>query len=622
MNSLDYRLLRYLLINGTTKLSVLAESENVSCRTMRKYILNLSRALGTAAEVKINSNGYYLHILNRRLFCLIQSGALKHNIDNNDRQKRQAEILFMLIQEGGFISIDDLADQLIVSRGTLQKDLDSCQVWLHGYDIAIQGVTSRGIRLRIGSAADLVVFVYYKMLDYIQNRLPTDEGLINQVVDLLTSLNVSKTITRTFVNITRILVFLKRNGYEITEVNVVYTNLVDDSDHLSKLMEIIEDQCQVVFNPMERLFLTFPFNLYSNPLLSNEKTSSALDRNKVLFDEVSQSLNALINTRIDYDQFYDSIKYHLIFLINRAVFHVAPSDFLRDQMLEKFQLAADLAASFSKALEDRLDLEISDVEINYLTIYFEMALQKSNNVGSDQPRVGFLLDMGLSALNYLQNQLNIMFESNVVLSAYQNEAEIIQDQNDLIMVFSDRILDCGLKIPVVMVGDIFRDRILETKVKASALQHEIDAGRVIWRSQPFDNRRRLGYEEVLRRVLRPDGKAGTVDTEFCQRLIDNEASSKLILANGVAIPHAIGKIRGNNLFLSLVILTEPILVRRSEVRYIFIIGIPSVLEKKTLEDLSMLYDLLFLIAVNEEAVANLKRTATALKPLTIVTEGL
>lgn len=32
---------------------------------------------------------------------------------------------------------------------------------------------------------------------------------------------------------------------------------------------------------------------------------------------------------------------------------------------------------------------------------------------------------------------------------------------------------------VVAIGDIFRDRVLETKVRASAVQHEIDAGRII-----------------------------------------------------------------------------------------------------------------------------------------------
>ncbi|MGO3465034.1 MAG: helix-turn-helix domain-containing protein, partial [Lactiplantibacillus plantarum] len=53
MNSLDYRLLRYLLANGTSDLDELAESENVSTRTMQKYIHELGESLGDAAEIRI-----------------------------------------------------------------------------------------------------------------------------------------------------------------------------------------------------------------------------------------------------------------------------------------------------------------------------------------------------------------------------------------------------------------------------------------------------------------------------------------------------------------------------------------------------------------------------------------
>ncbi|RND82403.1 putative frv operon regulatory protein [Lacticaseibacillus paracasei] len=142
MNSLDYRLLRYLLANGTSDLDELAESENVSTRTMQKYIHELGESLGDAAEIRINKNGYFLHILDYRQFSLIQSGVFKQNIDNNDKQKRQAEILFRLIKERQFIPMDEIADQLTVSRGTLLKDLEACRAWLKNYDLQIEGATS------------------------------------------------------------------------------------------------------------------------------------------------------------------------------------------------------------------------------------------------------------------------------------------------------------------------------------------------------------------------------------------------------------------------------------------------------------------------------------------------
>lgn len=57
MNSLDYRLLRYLLANGTSSLDELAESENVSTRTMQKYIHELGESLGMQPKFALTKAG-------------------------------------------------------------------------------------------------------------------------------------------------------------------------------------------------------------------------------------------------------------------------------------------------------------------------------------------------------------------------------------------------------------------------------------------------------------------------------------------------------------------------------------------------------------------------------------
>lgn len=198
MNSLDYRLLRYLLANGTSDLDELAESENVSTRTMQKYIHELGESLGDAAEIRINKNGYFLHILDYRQFSLIQSGVFKQNIDNNDKQKRQAEILFRLIKERQFIPMDEIADQLTVSRGTLLKDLEACRAWLKNYDLQIEGATSRGVKLQVGSTVDLTMLIYNHLFDYVQSRIFTDKTLVASVVSRLNSAKIKTSTTQIF----------------------------------------------------------------------------------------------------------------------------------------------------------------------------------------------------------------------------------------------------------------------------------------------------------------------------------------------------------------------------------------------------------------------------------------
>lgn len=622
MNSLDYRLLRYLLANGTSDLDELAESENVSTRTMQKYIHELGESLGDAAEIRINKNGYFLHILDYRQFSLIQSGVFKQNIDNNDKQKRQAEILFRLIKERQFIPMDEIADQLTVSRGTLLKDLEACRAWLKNYDLQIEGATSRGVKLQVGSTVDLTMLIYNHLFDYVQSRIFTDKTLVASVVSRLNSAKIKTSTTQIFEKIMQIIVFLKKHHYVFSGISPYYTNLMDDSPLFINIVGDIEDRCHVSFSQEEYDFLAFPFNLYANKLLSPAKLKVKVHENKAMFDQIASEVRALVDAKIDYDQFYETTKYHLIFLINRGIFHISPSDYLTDKMLQRFQLAADMAILMIDKLEEKMGIHIADVEINYLTVYFEMALQHADVNVPDQPRVGFYSNMGQSVLQYLQNQLNTMFESQVTITAYQDEEDILKHQDELIMVFTDRPLAHKLRIPVVMIGDIFRDRVLETKVRVSAVQHEIDAGRIIWRPQVFENRASMSYEAVLRAALKPDSDAGLIDPGFIDRLIKHESTTKFVLDNGVAIPHAIADIDENRLFLHLSVLKHAIPVGGKAVSYIFVIGIPRVLGKKALEDLSMLYDLLFLLAVNEAAMNNLRKISGSQDPLTVVTEGL
>lgn len=72
-----------------------------------------------------------------------------------------------------------------------------------------------------------------------------------------------------------------------------------------------------------------------------------------MFDQIASEVRALVDAKIDYDQFYETTKYHLIFLINRGIFHISPSDYLTDKMLQRFQLAADMAILMIDKLEEK-----------------------------------------------------------------------------------------------------------------------------------------------------------------------------------------------------------------------------------------------------------------------------
>lgn len=623
LNSDDYRLLKILLANGPIKLEDLANSESVSTRTMQKYIHAFSTTLGNIAEVRISQAGYFLHIHDYQKFSALQSGSLKQHLDINDQQKRQAEILLNLIlNTNDYVVIDELADEYLIGRNTLLKDLKVVRSWLDRCKIDLAGVTSRGIKLEVKSNADLVMLIYNHVYDYSQINFPIPADLSQKIANQLAGQHIKDKTIQVFIKVLRIVAFLKQRGLEITGVSENYHNLVKETPELTGLIKIIEHAYGISFSKVEAEFIMFPFNIYSNDLLDKTKLNAQIQRNEVLFKQIVVDMQNLVATRIDYDVFYQQIKYHLVFLIQRAVFHISPSDYMTDKMIQRFQLAADLAILFVEKLSNYLNITIKDVEVNYLTVYFELTLKQGNVTTDSSLKVGFLSSMGTSIQQYLQSQLDNIFESNVEIIRFGSEQELQAHKGEVLMVFTDHPLLNLLDVPTVMVGDIFRDRSFELKVKASVTQYAIEDGQIIWNVTRVHNKAAATYEKILTDATKEDIRQGFVGKEFTKDLLAHEAVSKFILENGLVIPHVVASTRADGILLHLCILDNPVQVRNMRVKYAVIIGIPRVLSQQKVQTLGVIYDLLFLIDVNDTAIMNLDRIIDSKNTLTEVMEGL
>lgn len=89
-------------------------------------------------------------INNYSAMAKLQTNFLKKDLDFNDPSKRQATILKELLQQiTDYVILDDLAESLAVSRGTINKDLKALKQQLDYYQVRIETKTNRGIHLAV-----------------------------------------------------------------------------------------------------------------------------------------------------------------------------------------------------------------------------------------------------------------------------------------------------------------------------------------------------------------------------------------------------------------------------------------------------------------------------------------
>lgn len=623
LNSMDYQLLQILLTSGPIKLEDLASHGRVSTRTMQKYLHTFSEHLGDIAEIRMSFDGYFLHIRDYQRFSNLQSGALKQHIDINDQLKRQADIFLKLVRaRDDFVVTDELAEEYLISRNTLLKDIKNIRGCLADYHIDIIGVTSRGIKLEVTSNTDLVMAIYNYAFDYARGYFPLPTDLEAEITSDLIALGAKEEARQIFTKIIRIVAFIKRLGLTVDGINPQYQNFVKSNEVITGLIKKVEANYGLIFTTVERDFLMFPFNLYASDLLDKEKLAIQIDKNEVLFNHIAVEVQDLVATKIDYNLFYQQIRYHLVFLIQRAIFHISPSDYMTDKMLQRFQLAADLAMILVEKLSKSLAIVINDVEVNYLAVYFELTLKQEQGIPEKTFQVGFLSSMGTSIKQYLQNQLNNIFESNVEIISFDSEHDIRAVQKNMLMLFTDRPVASSFDMPVIKIGDIFRDRSLELKVKASMVNNAIEEGHIIWDISKIAAKKCIDYETVLKDVTQSDISKGIVGPAFTNDLIKHERTSSFVLENGVVMPHVVATTRDDCILLHMCTLEKPVQVRNSKVSIIFILGIPRVLSQQAVQTLGVIYDLLFLIAVNDSAIMNLTKIQDAEKMLIEVMEGL
>lgn len=166
MDGQEYRLLKYFIANDSLTITELTAQFQISKRTMQKYIKELNADLKGIAVVRDNQQRFYLKIYDYNRLTSLQTGFLKQSLDFNDPQKRQAFIILKLIQADDFIILDDLAEQLVISKGTLNRDIHDLKQSLQEYQTEIISVTNKGVRLVVTHDYDYGLLLLNFVYDY------------------------------------------------------------------------------------------------------------------------------------------------------------------------------------------------------------------------------------------------------------------------------------------------------------------------------------------------------------------------------------------------------------------------------------------------------------------------
>lgn len=477
--------------NQYVKSSEIATALGMSDRTIRKYIKLLNDSLLNNGAV-INSKqgfGFILEIQYQIEF----ENFIKVNIPNNINKKNMSEsetrqyfILNKLIFEEKSCRVDEIADELFVSRSTVTHDLSIIRNKLIDYHLDIGSKSNKGIYIN-GEEIDIRHFImdYFLGKGFFStiNKYFENSFVLNQInLEELTIIVLDETRQSN--------IFL--SDYTLQNL-VLHLGLaikrIQEGFQLSPLSETPKfeaNQIKVAENIIRRISniynIEFPeeeakyiaLHIMSKGQLTNKSNKKdGLSKN---VKSILKMIDIDIDLNISKDRdLINGILTHLKPLLVRLENNIHLENPLLDEILDKYNDYFNLTKKYFSNLPELQDKAVNDSEWAYLSLHILAAIEKSK----ERNKLNALL---ICATGYgsaqmlkvrIQNEFKDQIRISNTISYYEIDKYNLKEIDCIISTID--LSNQVFKIPVIHVSVLLNNEDI-LKINSFIKQYDFKTG--------------------------------------------------------------------------------------------------------------------------------------------------
>ena len=512
--------------------------------------------------------------------------------DFNSFHKRQAYLLFQLAYADDFLSAEELAYDLQISRRTLSRDLIKIEHLLHQYQLALQAKRGVGIKI-MGKEINIRLLLLYEVLDFYDtlDQLPISISLfIGRIVE---AQRIPKQIEHLFRKSAKLVISRAHRPLEADTFDLFY-NAFHTDDYVLGIQQAIEAHLNHPLNAAERCFLSFALSL---GFASGDAVNDAFMRTT---EHVLSEIKTEFNLSFNSEKAAVALNSHLTYMVNRSMMKYVEKDLILRKDLTKSSFAWLITERFIKHFKLELSLEIHEHEVQFLSSWFELLIVRVNHRRID--KIAIITKAGYSFCELLRQEVQQFFNLQITVeffkhNPYSNEAQLAEEYD---LVFTDNWLSNDGKpsnfFPLSMVT---RGSPLDKKqMELSVLSKQIETCCHIF-SVKFESKHET-YERHLARFTEMLIEQGILTKESGHRLLTKESSNSAVLESGLAFPHmtvpgldriTLGIVSNDRLNLEY--------KRQTRVVDFIFIGVPEVIDEDQEGLLIQIFDRVF--ALSEQA---------------------
>ena len=578
------QILEFLVAKGQATEMQLSHLIKASEQTVRSVMTQLNQALEDVAVITRDKKMYRLVVKDYDELALLLGGGIKAIADFNSSDKRIAYICKVMIELGGYILIDDIADELVVSRGTIQKDLRKLGQLVTLYDGQLESKPNCGVRLLASEFGKRLIFLNH-VYDYYQYELKFDSDFFDLLDNLYDKLKLNQIQVTTFERELLLSINRIQAGHIIeTEIDN-YCNLVNHNEFLNDFFIKIENKLNRNLTQYEQDFMAYPLNMNNNfPFDATRIDFAFINR---LIHQIVMDIDEEYPIQMNQTTLFEALKFHVTFLLNRTRFQYQEKNIFFKSIQNRYPFAYQLAEIAKESIKKVTGLVISDIELNTLAIYFELSLSKVR-IDSTK-KVALIANVGTAAKQMLYLQIRAILGEDIVITELTEEAAN-QDFSEFMVVFTTVSLKAiSSNVMEIQVANLLDDDFITTRLRTLKNSILLDKSKVRMTMTHLNQT----YSENLIQMMGDLEQQGKVDSQFAERILAQNQTASTIFKNTFAFPHTIN-VGSSDIVLSIG------LAPKDEISLIFMLAVPENLLPNWESDLVKVYDMIFEIVGKPE----------------------
>lgn len=500
--------------------------------------------------------------------------------------ERYKQIIICLLSKSDmnrYISSDQLASEIYLSRSTLVKDIKNLNKYLQYYNLQIKGVNKLGYILE-GNEINKRLFIINEIFEVFMESLNISEYHFSRKIEYL----IKKSEEHYFIDTKKSDLFKKcliitvlrcQKGIHITSPIKNYMNQFQNIEWVEDLKNYIFEDYKVNLTRYDTDFLIFPFNLGDFKLSHYYEGS------------VSYILDRMINEIYKEYQFYldknfinNEIYTHFIYMINRSIFK-SPINISIDEKIElNYPFAYQIAKSACVYLEKELNTHIFYQEIGFLALYFQLAIRAKY----DAPKIiGIIKTPETSMMKIAEDKMREMFKGDCEIIEVNLSDVGSLDISKCSALISAFPIEEQTNIPVIQLNNIFDNDYIEKRVDEGQRQNLIRNINVDYSPHFVLEDGEISYETYVFEILNRMKNEGKVNNDFIKKVIDTKKEK--FGSDYTFLPHGVNK-KSMKFIVDLnIIYSQEI----NKVLFITVLGIPEKVEDESNYLIVQIYDFLF-----------------------------